>query len=178
MATAKRIQLQPREKRVIIIGVVCLALIAAFQLSRTPWRAYQASFNELEATEARLDQARLWFQFVSGAQAEQGALVELINDRQGYTSLRAYIDAAVREHDLVRRSSYESRELPANPSMESVTVSLRGVSMAELLDFLHGLYERNPLLVMDSMSRLGPNPSQQGLDCEMTFLSPRQPSRS
>jgi len=178
MAKAKRIQLQPRERRVIIIGVVCLALIAVYQLGRAPVRAYQASFNELEAAESRLEQTRLWFQFVSGAQAEQGALVELINDRQGYTSLRAYIDAAVREHDLVRRSSYESRDVPNNPSMEAVTVSLRGVSMAELLNFLHGLYDRNPLLVMDTMSRLGPNPSQQGLDCEMTFMSPRQPGRS
>lgn len=175
---ASRIQLQPRERRVIIIGVVSLVLIAAFQFGRGPWRAYQASFNELEMAQNRLDTARLWFQAVSGAQAEQYALVELINARSGYTSLQAYIDSAVRQHDLVRRSSYESRPLPGNPSMESVTVSLRGVSMEELLDFLHSLYEGNPLLVLEQMNRMGPATGNQGLDCEMTFLSPRQPGRS
>lgn len=174
----KGIQLQPREKRVIIIGVVCLALIAAVQLGRTPWNAFQASFDELEDAEAQLEQARLWFQFVSGAQAEQGALVELINQRQGYTSLEAYIDGAIRQHDLVRRSTYQSSTAGANPALEAVTVSLRGVSMEELLDFLHSLHANNPLLTLNTMSRLGPNASQQGLDCEMTFLSPRQPGRS
>ena len=174
----KGIQLQPREKRVIIIGVVCLALIAAFQLGRAPWDGYQQSFQDLENAEAQLEQARLWFQFVSGAQAEQGALVELINQREGYTSLEAYIDAAIRDHELVRRSTYQSSQTPGNPSMEAVSVSLSGVSMEELLNFLHDLYENNPLLVLDTMSRLGPNASQQGLDCEMTFMSPRQPGRS
>ena len=178
MAKPKRIQLQPREQRVIIIGVACLVLIAAFQLGRAPWRAYQASFQELAATESRLNETRLWFQFVSGAQAEQGALVELINEREGYTSLQAYIDSALRRHDLVRRSSYESRPMPGNPAMEAVSVSLRGVSMEELLDFLHGLYDGNSLLVLETLTRLGPSSNDQGLDCDMTVLSPRPPGRS
>jgi hypothetical protein len=61
----------------------------------------------------------------------------------------------------------------ASQSVEVVNVSLQGVGLAELTDFLHAAYGGGRPVALQQLDFLRPARDGKGLDCSMTLMSPR-----
>ncbi len=171
-----KLKLQPREFRVIVGGIAALALIAGYQLSRGPMQAYRDTIGEVREAEERLAQTRLWHSAMLNAQETEARLEEIMAQRgPDYRSLQAYVEQTLRAHGMVGRAELQTRPnvVPDSDEIEAIALGLRGVSMQELVNFLHDLHANNPLLALDSLDYLRPARDDRGLDLSMVLLSPR-----
>ena len=55
-----------------------------------------------------------------------------------------------------------------------VQITLRNVSMKEIIDLMHGLYASNNLILMQRLTYLKPSPDGKGLECAVVMISPKR----
>jgi hypothetical protein len=61
----------------------------------------------------------------------------------------------------------------ASQTLEVVSVSMTGVGLQELIDFLHAAYSADRPIAVQQLEYLRPARDAKGLDCSMTLMSPR-----
>lgn len=174
-------KLQNKDKVGVACAAVAVALVGfmACFIPLGPYKDYQQSKGDVARLEKQLDLA---FDTEAGEKqnlARQEELMERIRQRPAGFDLSSFIITQLKDEDLDKRADL-TKERPntrllgdsaANLSM--VRLKLTGVSREELVDLLHAIYSSSSVVVMHELNSLGPSRSEKGLDCDVTFISPK-----
>ena len=154
-------------------GIAAFAIIA-YLVGEGPFQAFQESEQKLEQARDRLKQAQAIHDSVVRNREEQTVLREKLAAKPGF-DLLTFVNGAVRDGGLSARASIDNsgRAVTGSSDLASVRVGLKGVSLAELVDFLHHIYGSGNLVVLHNLDQLVPAADKKGLDCEMVFVAPR-----
>ena len=140
-------------------------------MSRRLARDYRESPTELMQATRRLHDAAQLRQLIE----ENRAARELIAQRMGRDerfSLYDFTQSALTRAGMGDRMRLEKRGA-ASQYLEVVSVSLNGIGMKELTDFLHAMYGAGRPVAMQQLDFMRPARDGQGVDCSMTLMSPR-----
>ncbi len=173
MAMSK-LNLQKREKIVLGCGAGAVVLLAAYLLMQRPINEYKRSVEAL--TRARQCQALAegWREEVRSARGGQEELAQRIRARGPRFDLWTHIGSALRAAQLQDRGDFESkRSVLSSGALAEVELTLRGVTMEELVDLLHRIYAGDNLVVLYKLTHIRAENDGKGLSCQMTWISPR-----
>ena len=165
-------KLKPREKVVVAVGTVVLLLIGITPLAQRGWSAYERSEALVEESRDRFQLAQEWQIAIEEERAGQKAIRDQLRRRPPRFDLYSFTNLALREEKLQERATLNTESLN-NPALDGVLVELRGISMKQLVDFLHRLYDSGNLIVVQKVDHLRPANDGNGLDLRMTLMSPR-----
>ncbi|MCC6144499.1 MAG: hypothetical protein IT368_11895 [Candidatus Hydrogenedentes bacterium] len=173
--------LDRRERIGLTIGGVAFLFVLALLLyvPLGPRQDYLASKQEL----LRLQRQLATLQSAKIDEEERLRTQEVLRERlaarpPGF-DLLAFLNGALRDSGLTDRYELQSGRPPGNANdpgtADLVTAQLRvsGVTLTELLDFLHRVYANQNLIVLYKLDWLRATPNNQGLDLNVTFLTIR-----
>lgn len=171
MAKAK---LNPRERMVLMLGAVGVVLIGGYGISQGPYQAYLRSGEQVQMARQRLLDAQILQATVERDKAKELEIRQKLPKAGGF-DLWTEIDKAVKDLKLDKRCIMQSNRGAAARGQEStsVTITLNGVSTKELVDLLHRVYDTGYFVFASQVQSLGPSPDKKGLNCRVTFVSPR-----
>ncbi|HNZ18107.1 MAG TPA: hypothetical protein PLB67_13655 [Candidatus Hydrogenedentes bacterium] len=174
-----KIAMQKREKMVVLIGAVVVAVIVSQWLfsNRGPFRMYHQSIREVEAARLRLQDAQVVRDEALGRLQSNVALEAKLRSR-GAFGLYSHVDRALQAQNLKggqgARATLETQNTAVRSgAFEAVKLHLEGVSMEELLDLLLRIHSGENLIVLDRLDELRPADDGRGLVCDMVLVAPR-----
>lgn len=172
----KELNLDPRERLALFcgIGALLLVIFLLIYIPIGPRATHAQSADRLEALQYELQDAELTKLETQDALERQQRLIELLEDRPDSFDLYAFIESTLDEMDLRTegRASleiYRTRNSSANQPM--VQLSLEGVSLDELIEFLHKIYNSKNLIALYKLDELAPAANDRGLNCSMVLLT-------
>ena len=167
-----KLNLKKREWTFIIVGVLVVSLAVVIPVVRRAKSAYEKSTAQVRQAENRLHDARDLRLLIEAERSGRKAIRERLAQRPGNFSLYSFANRCLLELDLKQRAKLNT-ENARGSHLESAKLRLEGVSMEELVNFLHRLYDNNNLIVVQKLDHLRPARDGQGLDCYMTLMAPR-----
>lgn len=170
-----KLNLQPRERAVVILGAVALVAIVLYWGFQGPYDAYKNSAAQVSAARTRLQQAQLWQAEIETARARESEILGLMNRHAQGFDLWTHIDRAVKDTELTGRAEVLSSRTGAAPgsNLSAVDLTLNGVSTGELVSLLHRIYGGGAFVSMERLDELKPATSGQGLDARMRLIAPK-----
>jgi len=168
------LKLQDREKRMLIGGAIAAVVIVVYLVGEGPLQVYGESEQKLKQARDRLKQATAIHDSVVRKRQEEAVLQASLAAKTE-VDLLTFVNDIVREGGLATRANIDNnnRAVTGSSGLASVRVGLRGVSLTELVDFLHKIYASGNLVVLHNLDQLVPAADKKGLDCEMVFVAPR-----
>lgn len=170
-----RIRLQPRERNVLVLGSIAALVILAYWGAQGPYAAFKASRVQLAAARNNLQQAQIWAAEVEQARKkERQILAQLASQSQGF-DLWTHIDRTVKALGLGPRCDIRTVSgMGASAArVDTVELTLSGVSTKELIDLFHRIYDSGYVILLHKMEHLKPSPDGKGLDCKVSFAAPK-----
>ncbi|HIJ74374.1 MAG TPA: hypothetical protein HPP83_09760 [Candidatus Hydrogenedentes bacterium] len=170
-----KFKLQGRERTVVICGLVAVALVVVLQLGRAPWREYKRSAVNVKMARERLAEVKTWAMEVAGERGEQEALIKRLQERSRRFDLYSFVSSILTDNGLLERGAalQTMNTFPSASNVAEVEMTLKGVSLEELVDVLHAIYDGDNLVALYKLDTLAPALDEKGLDCRMIFVSPR-----
>lgn len=167
-------KLNRRERIVVIGGVLLLFLLLAGTVGRNYWDTYQQSEVNLRNAQERLEAVKLWRQEIEAERVEQEAVEDRVRARGQRFNLYTFASNSLREHGLEERARIENKRSLASASdkLSEIEVTLNGVTMEELVNWLHEVYASRNLIVMRELDELTISRRGNGLDVRMSLLAP------
>ncbi len=170
------IELQKREKILVSLAAICALAVAVYHVSQGPLQAYRNAQEELVDARYTLEQARVLEQEVVEARGSRQALASYLEARSSNFDLFTFVNTTLSQAGVLERAQILNtrgglRGVPQG-DFDGVTVTLNGVSMEELIDFVHRIYDSGNLIVLSDLSHLRPASDGRGLDTEMVFFCP------
>lgn len=164
-------KLQKREWTLIIVGIVIVSLAIAIPLGRRALATYEKSEAQVEQARTRLRDAQELRLLIEAERTGQNAIRERLAERPRNFSLYSFTNRTLREYGLEDRASLETYSTRAS-GMEGAKMSLRGVSMEELVNFFHKLLDNENLIIVQKLDYLKPARDGKGLDCSLVLMAP------
>lgn len=166
--------LDKRERGTIFFAVLFL-LLAVFMLFYVPnsWgKRYQQAKQRLAQKQQELQLAQLEKLEEEERVQRQEKMLAILNARDPRFDLFAFVNRVVLETGLKERARLENGRRPRGFSEKHplVDLELTGVSLEELISLLHAVRNSNNLVAVYKME-VAPVLKQQGLHCEITFVS-------
>ena len=170
-----KLNLQKRELYMLIGGLAIIGCIAVYLLGQGPLKEYERAQKRVEAARERLDRVTMLRDNVLLARSDQQAVVRAAQMRPAGFDLWSYINRAVGQTNLQANAKVESprRSTSSGVAMSEVQLSLNGVSLEDLVDLLHLIYDGKSLVVVRKIDYLREARDSKGLDCRITFESPK-----
>jgi len=168
-----KVNLQKREKVMVVGGAVVAALILASFLAGGPLNAYRDSRNLVKQARQNHKSAVMMREDALAVERQRKALEQILRRNQG--DLWSHIWRVLDEAGLIERDAkLEDRpRVGRSINLPGVHVVLKGVSTEELVDFLHRAHGGGHIMVLNEMRFLKPASDGKGLDCDMTFMGPK-----
>jgi len=160
-----------REIILIAVGISVALLIPTVPFTRGLARDYREGRDELAQASGRLRDAGQLREIIEEDRAARELIAERMGSGQRF-SLYDFAQTALTRAGLGDRMRLEKRGA-ASQYMEVVSVSLNGVGLKELTDFLHEAYGAGRPVALQQLDFLRPSRDGKGLDCSMTLMSPR-----
>lgn len=170
---AKR-KLQSRERFLIIGALAIAALILAVPRGQALARDYEQARLQAREASHRLQEMRELRALILEDRSNQRIIMDRVEARIPNFDLYSYTNASLAKyhiHDIARLQSQASRF--AGGPLDSVQLNLTGVSMKQLIDFLHEIHSSGNLIAMQRLGYLRPSRDNKGLDCEIVFMAPK-----
>jgi hypothetical protein len=168
-----RLNLQKRERYIVAVGVA-LALVLVFRfVAEKPLRSYRNSRVAAAAATTRLEQARSIRDQIVADRSAGDAMKKLLASR-GQGDLAAFINRQLAQAGLLedRASWRNSQRFADTANFDQVDVTLTGVTLDEIVNFLHGIYNGQNVVVAHTM-HIEPVVGGTGLTCRIILLSPK-----
>lgn len=170
-------ELDKRERGTVFFAFLFL-LLAIFMLIYVPnsWGdRYRQAKQRVEDQQQHLQLARLEKREEEVRVESQEQLLEILNARGDRFDLFPFINRVVGETGLSERARLENpsgRRRPANISDKHplVDLELSGVTLEEIVELLYAIRGSDNLVAVYKME-IEPMPRDQGLHCEITFVS-------
>lgn len=166
---------------VLSMVAMALAICTLILVPMGPMRKYRDSNKELRDLRRNLELARETKAFEELRLQSQEKLVSRLNARKRDFDLWSFLDRVLKESNLKDRAVLDNKAERASRSVASagienvslVKLSLSGVTLDEIVKFLHAVYASNNLVVMYRLEYLRAARDGKGLECSVTFLSPK-----
>lgn len=172
-----------KQDRLSFVFAATAAALVVFMLvfiPINPLRKYRQSVNALESTrqefqstvdlrDAHLERLRNQEILMKGLKKRNAGfdLWSFLSDVLAQEGLRDDI----RTRDLRKVPAKLQRTADPSKQVTMVELELTGITLEELTNVLHKVYDSNNLIVVYHML-LRPGSNNRGLDCELTFLTP------
>ncbi len=166
-----RAKLSRRERLVVTFGVVALLVIALYFPAQSGLKRYGQAKQQLENARTRAMQAGELKFALEAERSGQNAIREKLKAREGRFDLYAFTNQCLRELQLEGRANLSSQNVRGQ--FAGVQITLRGVSMQELVDLFHKIYAGDNLVVLQRVNHLRQARDGKGLECEVQFIAPR-----
>jgi len=169
-------KLDKREKAGLFCGGVAFLLVLGLlaYIPGGPRRQYLLSQREVGQKRHELRLTREARDDEEIRLHSQEALKQRLQGRSPSFDLYASLDRALGQTQLKDRSKLEnavrSQRRDGDENQPAVKVSLEGVSLEELVKFLHTVHDQKDLVVMREMW-LRPASNDRGLMCSVTFAT-------
>lgn len=168
-------KLNPRERKLVLYGSIGGAIMLLYGFltwQNGPIALYQRSANQLADARSRLEQAQMIQAEVAYERQSRQQLQEVVKGRPASYDLFTFVNRAIREANLNDRAP-QLQNRPVGDQFEGVQITLSGVSIDELIRFLHRVYEADSLVMLDRLDYLREARDGRGLDCSMVLKTPR-----
>ncbi|MFP6584868.1 MAG: hypothetical protein VCD00_20205 [Candidatus Hydrogenedentota bacterium] len=167
--------LAPREKRLVSVMFVVMIAIAVIPVYRNITSRHATSVEQLAQADSRLESARVLQDAIINAREGQRVIQEKLRARPRNFDLYNFAQQSVRRVNLNGRADLQSKDLASKEgAFGGVQITLRNVSMKEIIDLMHGLYASNNLILMQRLTYLKPSPDGKGLECAVVMISPKR----
>jgi type II secretory pathway component PulM len=164
--------LEKREKIVLTAGAVIVLVMLGFWLTKGPLRQYEQSKIQVAQATQRLAQAQVMAEEIRNARRDRESVQKLVQARGPSYNLWTTVNRAVQTVHIADRAQTDS--VPNfGGDATAVKLSLREVSMRELVELMHHIHATDNLVVLHQVSRLRPASGGKGLECEMILITPR-----
>lgn len=171
---ARRI-LQKRERLAIIGGACILLLLGLTPAARNLAQKYARTETQVTHAERRLGQVHDLRAAIEADRVGHSAIQQRLLARDPQFDLYSFMDTNLRKHDLKSRATLQSKGgLYSGRKLDDVELTLKGLSMEELVGFLHSVHESDNLIVLQNLKFLRPARGAKGLECQTTFIAPRR----
>jgi len=161
-----------RERNVIVVGCAMFVCILIFPQIQKIQKMHADSIEHIQNSELQLENTKLDRMIIQSERTGHQALQRKLQDRINGFDLYSFVQATLKTHTLQERSTIQNTGR-SNAGLEAVEVQLNGVSMNELTEFLHALYESENLVAMNRLTSLRPASGGKGLYCLMQLHSPK-----
>lgn len=160
---------------ILAVAFVVFMILFIYTGPLKKFRRSQGEVDDLRARVSQLEQAR-------GAELarlrSQEQLMARIKERKPNFDLWSFMNTMLTEMKLKDRATLENFKPRADRrgvSEEVAMVQLRlaGFVLGEFVDLLHKIYASNNLIVMYRLEYLRPTSDNKGLECNITFLTPK-----
>jgi hypothetical protein len=166
-------QLQKREKYFLMACAAFVAVVVLYFGLQGPVQAYQRSQTDAAAARQRAETARAIRDEVVRTREAYEEFRKTIAGRAGF-DLWTFLYGEIQSAQLGERATLANKAgVLAAGQVDAVEVTIRGVSMEELVEFLHRVYSSEQYVVLHELAQMEPARDGQGLDCRMTFLAPK-----
>lgn len=170
-------KLTGREKAVLALLPISVVVMAGAFLLRGPLEAYRASEQQVIDAAERLKQARL---IRDSVLEQQQSLVAFLEDVPEIDTrpLLTIINETLNEVDLTQKEKVgivngTTTIRDAAASLDTVRLSLKGVSLEEFINVVYLLQARCGILIVESVPVLAPAQDGQGLNAELVLSKVR-----
>jgi len=167
-----KLNLQPRDRRMLTIGVIALVLWGAYLGAQGPLKKYQLSAKNVVEARNRIKTLRTVEATVASERRGQEAFKKLVDSRRRGFDLFVYLQELSRA-DLPGRVDLKNSVVTSGGGIAEVVVTMNGVSIEQFVDFLHKVYSSNNLIAVPRVDYVRLARDQKGLDCRLAFISPR-----
>ncbi len=168
------IQLQNRDRSWLAVAGLALFVVAllAYWVPAGPRKAYLESVIQLSGAKDELETTQLLkLEEELRIQSQQSIRDQLRARPTGFNFFaevdRTLTDAKLKERAELNKSRVSKEDSP----QEMIELRLSGVSIEELVDFLHKVYEKNSIIAVYQMNYLRPASDGRGLECDMTLAT-------
>ena len=163
-----------------VVAYLAVAIVVALlcYVPLGPRKQYLASRGAVNQARAQRDLALKTQSEEANRLKQQATLIEQLNARDKNFELWSFLNRVLTESNLKDRANLQevkprTREEKLGEAATLVQLKLRGVKMMELIDLLHKIYNSKNLVVLYGLDSLKPSQDVKGLDCDVTFLSPK-----
>jgi len=167
------------------VGIISV-FIAGLLIFAMGTYIYTGPFKRSQQSRVDLQQAQEELQTFADLKAQeemrlqnQEALMAQLQERKANFDLFPFVNSVLTEKNLKDRAYLNNAPLGRSHEREwadSVTLvdlKLNGVTLAELIDFLHAIYASNNLVVVYKLEYIRPGSNNRGLECDVTLLAPK-----
>ena len=168
-----KIKLDKQERAGLALAGLALFLVLGglLYIPQGPMKDFRQSQSEVNRLKSDLLTTRSILQDEKKRVQEQRWIREALEQRPPNFSLLATLDALKNKIGL-QKASVSSQSPPRGvDNVELANMDIEGMSLDQLLDLLHGVYQAGNLIVVYNMSTLTTMPDDQGLRCRLTFLT-------
>ena len=170
-----KVNLAPREKRLIGIMFVVMICIAVIPVYRNIVSRHATSVNQLRQAKENLQLAQMAHEIIVNEREGQRVILQKMRARPANFDLYGFSRNTAQQNKLEGRADLQSKSMSGGEgAFDGVQITLRNVSMAEIVDFTHALYASNNLITMQRMSYLRPSRDGKGLECSLVFIAPKR----
>ncbi len=163
--------LQKREKVLVYVLLPVMFLLVFNYVASEPLRKYNQARAAVKTARGNLQRAKEMHDEVVGSRRSAEALGKAIGANS--VPLLPLIERQLGETGLRARANYASDVRFADADLfDQVRVTLTGVSMEELVTFLHRVHAAGSLVISHSVT-IEPNQQGGGLKATLVLLSPK-----
>ncbi len=161
-----------------VVAVLLVIFLACF-IPLGPFKDYQAAQRRLQSLEKQLKLAIQTREEERINLQRQEELMARIRSRPSTFDLMRFISKVLRNSELDQRSNLKSYNQPSERLVENaenlsmVELELNGVNREELVGLLHEIYAADNLVMLHKLEYIRPSPDQEGLECSLTFITPK-----
>ena len=171
---SSKIQIDPRDRLGFLVAGLALTIVVAGLLfvPAGPLKNYRDSQAEVKSREDDLLMAQMALMDERQRVEAQKGIVEGLEQRGAGFDLLTFVNEVVGKLGLRDRANLQNQAPPrGTENVSLVNLEVKGASLKELIDLLHGIYGSGKLVVLYNMNFLGPSPDGKGLVCRVTFLT-------
>lgn len=169
-----RRKLKRRELILIAVGVVVLSVAGLWPAATNVSRKHDRARDQLEQARVRLSQVRELRSAIEEERRGHNAVTERIKARDKRFDLYSFTNKCLRDLELHNRAALQSRgSMFSGGGLDGVQLTLRGVSMEEIVNVLHVMYDSSNLITLQRLNHLRVARDGEGLDCQMTLMAPK-----
>ncbi len=168
------IQLENRDRSWLAAAGLAIFIVAllAYWVPAGPRKAYLNSQVALSGAKDELEMTELLKIEEEQRIASQQSIRDQLRARPASFNFFAEVDRTLTDAKLKERAELsKARTSSEDTPQELIELRLTGVSMEELVDFLHRIYEKNSIIGVYQMNFLRPAGDGRGLECNMTLVT-------
>jgi hypothetical protein len=170
-----KLNLAPREKRLVAFMFTVMIAMTVIPIVRNVSSRHTSSVAQLRQAEERLVNTRILNEAIVSEREGQRVIQQKLNARPRNFDLYNFTQQLITREKLQGRADLQSKGGTARESaFDGVQVTLKNVSLKEIVDFTHGLYASNNLITMQRMSHLLPSRDGKGMECAIVMIAPKR----
>ncbi len=166
--------LEPRDRVAILCASLVILLVVgrAFYLPAVPLKHYQKSQQALAQNQDQLRSLQQLKQEELARLESQDDFRKRLETRPKTFDLLGYTDELLRQTKLKDRAKLNTSRSRASTSIEPMAeLEMTGVSLVEIVDFLHRIYGSGNLVAVYEIDHIRPAKDNKGLDLSLTLVT-------